>query len=312
MATRLVSAVIPVYNGERFLADAIGSVLGQTHRDIECIVVDDGSTDGTADVARSFGPDVVLVRKANGGPASAANAGVAAATGSLIAFLDSDDVWLPEKLARQVDCFDAEPNTVLAFCGYAVVPGRSERPRYRIYATEPRARIRSALMMEAYGIAFSSTAMISREAATSVGPLDERLSVGADIAYAWRLAQRGEVVAIPDALALYRLHGHAQMHNNLDAIEHDAEIFMPDVFRGEDATLRRARANLHTHLTFRHLLRGHLRRAAKHARCVMAQDPDRLLALPLTALWRRVARRVSGHWPLATPARPASAPALPL
>ena len=98
----LVSCVIPVFNGEGHLGEAIDSVLAQDHRPLEVIVVDDGSTDGTAGVARSRGDAVRYVKQANAGPSSARSLGVQHAHGDLVAFLDGDDRWLAAKLARQV------------------------------------------------------------------------------------------------------------------------------------------------------------------------------------------------------------------
>lgn len=97
-----VSVIIPVYNGERFLAEAIRSALDQTLSPAEIIVIDDGSTDASAEVARGFGPPVRVLAQANLGPAAARNLGVAHAAGDLLAFLDADDLWMPEKLAYQV------------------------------------------------------------------------------------------------------------------------------------------------------------------------------------------------------------------
>jgi glycosyltransferase involved in cell wall biosynthesis len=102
MGTSFVSVVIPTFNRSATIAAAIESVLQQTYHDIEVIVVDDGSTDGTPEVLRRFGDHVRVVRQANAGPSSARNRGVAIARGCLLAFLDSDDVWLPEKIERQV------------------------------------------------------------------------------------------------------------------------------------------------------------------------------------------------------------------
>jgi len=108
--------VIPAYNAELFLADAIRSVLAQTAAPLEIIVVDDGSNDGTAQVAQGFGERVRLIRQPNNGPSSARNNGVAAARGEWVAFLDADDAWLPEKLARQAPLF-AEPGVGVVCCG---------------------------------------------------------------------------------------------------------------------------------------------------------------------------------------------------
>src|SRR5437763_5703586 len=97
-----VSVVIPVRNGERFLADAIGSALGQSRPPLEVIVVDDGSSDSTAEVAQAFGSAVHCVSQPPLGVATALNCGVNLARGDLLAFLDADDVWMHEKLELQV------------------------------------------------------------------------------------------------------------------------------------------------------------------------------------------------------------------
>jgi glycosyltransferase involved in cell wall biosynthesis len=97
----LVSVVVPVRNGERFLGEALDSVLAQDYEPVELIVVDDGSTDGSGDIAGARGAHVI--RQEGGGLAAARNAGLAAAQGELVAFIDADDVWLPGKLVRQVE-----------------------------------------------------------------------------------------------------------------------------------------------------------------------------------------------------------------
>ena len=101
----LVSVVIPAYNRAAYLAQAIDSVLAQTYTPLEIIVVDDGSTDDTAQLAASYLPRIQLIRQANAGAAAARNSGIAQSHGELIALLDSDDRWLPDKLARQVPLF---------------------------------------------------------------------------------------------------------------------------------------------------------------------------------------------------------------
>ena len=102
-----VSVVIPTYNRADFLREAIASVLQQDYPDVELIVVDDGSCDGTAAVVSGFGPAVQYLWQENRGVSAARNRGVAASTGDLIAFLDSDDLWLPRKISAQVAYFEA-------------------------------------------------------------------------------------------------------------------------------------------------------------------------------------------------------------
>jgi glycosyltransferase involved in cell wall biosynthesis len=99
----LVSVIIPVYNGTRYLRAALESVFAQTYRPFEVIIVDDGSVDDSGVIAQSF-PDVHYIHQANQGVASARNNGIDAARGEFLAFLDQDDLWKPEKLKLQVDC----------------------------------------------------------------------------------------------------------------------------------------------------------------------------------------------------------------
>src|SRR4051812_47467284 len=97
-----VSVIIPVYNGAAFITRAIDSALQQSHRPSEIIVVNDGSTDATLDVLAPYGGRIVLISIANGGVSNARNVGIAASTGELLAFLDADDSWHPNKLQMQV------------------------------------------------------------------------------------------------------------------------------------------------------------------------------------------------------------------
>jgi glycosyltransferase involved in cell wall biosynthesis len=116
-----VSIVVPAYNGDRFIAAALDSVLHQTYPDYEIIVVNDGSTDTTALVLRAYGDRIHYVEQENGGVAAARNRGLALAQGELIAFLDQDDLLLPDKLALQVGCFDAYPDLGIVHSGWRLV-----------------------------------------------------------------------------------------------------------------------------------------------------------------------------------------------
>ena len=111
----LVSVVIPVYNGERFLAAAIESVVGQGPAVAEVIVVDDGSEDGSAGVAEGWGAPVRCIGVFHGGIGAARNAGIEAAGGSFVAFLDADDLWTEARLAAQLATFAADPGLDMVF-----------------------------------------------------------------------------------------------------------------------------------------------------------------------------------------------------
>ncbi len=126
----LVSVVIPVFNGARFIDETLRSVFAQDYRPIEVIVVDDGSTDDTPSVLARW-PEVVVIRQPNGGTASARNAGIARATGAFIALQDADDLWAPDKLSLQVQHLHEHPGDgyVVAHVQSFLEPG-VERPAW--------------------------------------------------------------------------------------------------------------------------------------------------------------------------------------
>src|SRR5277367_3459376 len=111
----MISVVVPVFNGAAYIAQAIDSVLGQTLAPDEVIVVDDGSSDSTADIVKRYQPHVLYRRQVNQAPGAARNLGIRESKGELLAFLDSDDIWLPEKLRVQKMALDQDPRLHLVF-----------------------------------------------------------------------------------------------------------------------------------------------------------------------------------------------------
>ena len=119
----LVSVIIPAFNAAQTVAQTLESLRAQTHENFEAIVVDDGSTDGTAAIVRKFcdaDPRFIFTTKPHSGLPGTRNAGIEIARGEFIAFLDADDAWLPEKLARQMDLFRADPRVNLAFTNFFI------------------------------------------------------------------------------------------------------------------------------------------------------------------------------------------------
>ena len=130
----IISCIIPVYNGERYLAETLNSVVEQTYRPLEIIVIDDGSTDGSSRVAEAFGRHVQYCWQENAGEAAARNRGLSMAQTEFVAFLDADDLWHPEKLAKQIDKFEGKPEMDLCFTSFQnfwISELAAEQQRYR-------------------------------------------------------------------------------------------------------------------------------------------------------------------------------------
>lgn len=193
----LVSCVVPVYNGEKFLAEAIESILGQSYPHVEVIVVDDGSADGTPGVIEGFGSRIRSTRQANQGPGAARNAGLPLATGHYISFLDADDFWYPDKLERQLARFDQRPELEVCFTQLR-----------NIQATES-IEGDPLLNPDAWPVVpFSPCTMLGvREAFDRVGLFDTVLRQGEDTEWFMRMMFKGiKYETMPEALVDRRIH----------------------------------------------------------------------------------------------------------
>jgi glycosyltransferase involved in cell wall biosynthesis len=294
----LVSVVIAAFNAERFLAEAISSVLNQTHRELEVIVVDDGSTDSTASVVeRSLDPRVRLLRQPNKGVSMARNAGIEAARGEYVAFLDADDVWLPSKVERQLSVFRQHPAMGLVCGGYQIV----DESLQELLTVTPRPRhLRSLRMLylEGDGVGLSFTGVVPVRILREVGGFDELLSTGADVDLACRIARSHPITAVRETVALYRTH-FDQMHLDRQAFEADYLRILDKSLPsgGVRSTLRRRRAvaNMYTRLVLYEATHRDYGRAWRALGGAMASRPDRLVVLPLTTLPVRAARLLAAR-----------------
>ena len=196
----LVSVVIPVFNRAALISRALDSVANQTFDDYEIIVVDDGSTDGTAESIQNWGADRLrLIRNPqNRGAAAARNIGVSAALGRWIAFLDSDDCWEPEKLARQLTALDgASAESMACGTGYHLWDGnRKTTVQFRMSPARFRVEIR-------FGCSISpgSTLLVARRAFRKVGGFDESLRRLEDWDWLLRFVDHGDIIFVPEPLA---------------------------------------------------------------------------------------------------------------
>jgi glycosyltransferase involved in cell wall biosynthesis len=291
-----VAAIIPVYNGAAFVAEAIESVLAQTHPVAECIVVDDGSTDATPEVVSRFGAPVRLFRQANAGVASARNRGAAGASADYVAFLDADDAWAPEKLERQTAAAQTLPRPGLVICELELFDDDTGAVLGRA-AMEPgpHTLLDMVLFEGVQTVSTSSTALLERNFFHALGGFDPRLSQSADWDFLARALLAGPVVSVPEPLVRYRVHG-ANMSRNVALLERDMTYAFAKLFARDDLpedvkrNRRRAEANLHRMLAGSYFRRrapaGFVRSSARSLR----KDPSAVayfLALPARRLRAR-------------------------
>lgn len=192
--TQFISVVIPVYNGERYLAEAIDSVLTQTRPPDEVVVVDDGSYDESAQIAATF-PKVHLLRKVHTGLSNTLNEGVRHTSGNLLAFLDADDRWLPEKLQQQLTVLMQDPSIDLVF-------GLSRR----FETIEKGGLFEDVLLGTMSGVAKSGM-LVSRSAFMKVGWFEENPDVHDFLDWYTRAQDAGlHVVELPHVIFERRIH----------------------------------------------------------------------------------------------------------
>jgi glycosyltransferase involved in cell wall biosynthesis len=199
-----VSVIVPVYNGEAFLREAIQSIRGQDWGTAEIIVVDDGSTDRTAEIVTGLGDTVRYVQQTNLGAAAARNRGIRMATGSVIAFLDADDLWLEHTLSLQLKMLRADPSLQMV---------RGHTQRIRRAAGRP-----DKSCWENFGDAWPAlslgSAVMRKPVFDSVGYLDESLAFNEDVDWFLRARETGIATMLHGNLVqLYRRHEHNLTNN---------------------------------------------------------------------------------------------------
>ena len=227
--TRLpkVSVIIPTYNASKFIAETIKSVLAQTYRDSEVIVVDDGSTDNTAEIVRSFGNQVRYIYKKNGGPGSARNVGVKNANGEYLTFLDHDDLWLPEKLELQTQVLDSQPEIQMVYAEAYLGVDEPTKTCFR-FGKAYSGRIFDKLFVGNF--IPNLTALVRRECLEKLGPFDEtgRMLTTDDYHMWLRLSAQFPVYCIDKPLARFRLHA-SNLSRNVERATMDTLATLEDI-----------------------------------------------------------------------------------
>lgn len=291
----LVSVVIPNHNYAAFVTEAVESALAQTHRNLEVIVVDNGSTDNSLQVLRRFGNRIRLIAQENRGQSGARNRGIEESRGEWVAFCDADDAWLPRKIELQLAAA-TRPEVGLVYTGHQITDARLS-PLQEIMPSH-RGRL---LPLFAEGVAAvipagESCVMIRRRCLDTVGLFDPQLSISAGFDMYRRICQHFEVEVVAEALTLYRQHG-ANTSRRIEPYARDYFYALEKMFRDPGASslspLRR-RCLARAHLSFA----GAYLHARKPGKCLahLAQgillapaEATYALALPVRAWKRRTA-----------------------
>ena len=195
------SVIIPVYNAEAYIEQTLDSVFAQSCRDFEVIVVDDGSTDRTADRVKAFShqPALRYVHQTNAGPAAARNTGLALAEGQFIAFLDSDDLWRPQKLEAHLERLQNAPKMGISFNWFEVLYDRPDGQHHVPWFAPPaRPTLQWADFLERNWTGTSSTVVVRAECLKGGLGFDARFRTGEDYQLWLTIAQAGwEVGFVP-------------------------------------------------------------------------------------------------------------------
>src|SRR4028118_583671 len=230
--TPQVSVIIPVYNGVRYIVQAVESALGQTFTNLEIIVVDDGSTDRTQQVLHPYFDRIRYIYQENQGVAAARNLGCQLAQGEFLAFLDADDYFLPSKLEKQLACFEANPTLDMVQTGWVIV----DETGREISAVKPWQQA-SKLDLESfvlYKCVRPSAIILRRKWWDKLGGFDSQFLLAEDLDFALRLALKGcKAVWLEEILTCYRQHNSNIMSSGLPLMN-NIEIVMKKFFDRPD------------------------------------------------------------------------------
>jgi len=291
----LVSVVIPAYNAEAYIETAVDSVLAQRFRNFELIVVDDGSSDSTAARLGAYGDALRCIRQPNGGVSRARNRGIEASRGRLVAFLDADDVWLPEKLGRQTSLLATRTDSRACYTA-ATVANAALRPIAVDRCPEGAVTTLNLLLRGNVVPGGGSSMQCERELLTEAGGFDPYLSLCADWDMWLRLVARTKIVGVDDPLVIYR-RTPGSMSADPRVLERDTLALLAKAFSGRDAPGLGIRARVYGYqyrvLSGSYLHFGLYRDAVRCLVCSLRHDPSQALyaiALPARAIRRAVQR----------------------
>ena len=251
-----VSVVIPAYNKADFTVKTVESVLNQTYKNIEIIVIDDGSTDNTGERLRPYGDKIKYVYKENGGACSARNTGIRLSTGDYIAPLDCDDMYLPEKIEKSVEYLEKQPDFDFVHTPVYFIDEKDNI--LRVYSLRENRHIGwLAKRLIARNLICNSTALIRKSCFEDAGLFDETLFTHADWDMWLRLAEKCKVGYISAPLTLYRKSsGYILRH--LEQAKREGLAVLEKAFKRNPRLSSFAKSRLISHVYFRNAV-GYLK-----------------------------------------------------
>lgn len=290
--TPLVSVVIPCYNAQRYIGATIASVLAQKDIALEIIVVDDGSSDESVALVRKGFPAVRIIEQANAGVAAARNTGIAAARGKWVAFVDADDIWLPGKLAAQLDQVGAMPECRLCYTAWKVWPSDVPQPTPDYLARLQEEAGDSARWRGATGwiypqllldcVVWTSTVLMQRSLLAELNGFDTTLRLGEDYDLWLRASRITPIYRVARPYALYRMHP-ASITRATPAENYRARVIgqalgrwglaSPDGRTGDAGAVRRMLAKSWSDFAGAHLQARNLGQARRAALAALRSDP---------------------------------------
>lgn len=207
-----VSVVVPAYNSENYIAEAIQSILDQNYPNTEILVINDGSTDNTMQVLQAFDGQVKVIEQVNSGSAVARSNGMQHSTGDYIAFLDSDDIWLPNKLESQVNFLESHAEFGMVFSNWSCWTPDDQGVFHRRNFSQDKKEDARPMSGWLFGqliddcIVWTSTVLMRREVFENIGQFDSTLRRGQDYDYWLRASTKYKIHKLDDIHAVYRIH----------------------------------------------------------------------------------------------------------
>ena len=269
----VVSAIIPTFNRGHIVCEAVDSILRQSYPKIEVIVIDDGSTDDTLEALRPFGDKIKIIAQNNSGPSAARNHGIAASRGEIVAFLDSDDLWLPTKIERQVALMEKAGKSVpCCLCNITMQWVDKELTSFQISGLTPSSGegiwLNADEILATRFVLLNQGIAIRREVLDRIGGFAESLRVLEDHDLSLRLSLEGPWAFIREPLAIWRQSTSGSLYQNAQKNEIHWRSTLLEILERHLTKVR----NEHQHVKLARYLDWELQRARRLLRAAILSE----------------------------------------